>query len=474
MALGTRKQRERTQQQFWVPAAEVVRPSGHPFYARLNALLDEAKFDEFVEGLCRKFYAENKGRPGIEPGIYFRLLLVGYFEGIDGERGIAWRAEDSLSIRSFLHLELDEDTPDHSSLSRTRKRIDLETHQAVFGWVLQRVAEKGLLKGNTVGVDGTMLEANAALRSIVRRDTGEQYEEFLKRLARESGIETPTREQLAKLDRKRAKKGSNKDWVHPEDPDARITKMKDGRTHLGHKVEHAVDLETGAILAVTLAPAGEGDATTVVETLAQAGERIAEMAAATNGEETGERVNPEGPVEVVADKGYHSNAALIQMQEAGVRTYVSEPERGRRNWKGQPKAKRAVYANRRRIRGARGKRLLRQRGERIERSFAHVYNTGGMRRTHLRGHPNILKRLVIHVSGFNLGLILRELVGVGTPRGLQGRSWASIFAFARAFYTLARLLKRQISATSPLPSKVACLAAHFRPRSPGGPLAAAA
>ena len=274
MAMGKRRARVR-QEQLWTPTASLPVSASHPFYARLNRVLDEKNFDEFAEAICEPFYAETMGRPGLSPGIYFRLLMVGYFEGIDSERGIAWRASDSLSIRSFVRIALDETIPDHSTISRTRRLIDVETHQAVFQWVLQILAERKLLKGNTIGVDATTLEANAALRSIVRRDTGEQYNEFLTRLAKESGIETPTREQLAKLDRKRKKKGSNEEWQHPHDPDARITKMKDGRTHLAHKAEHAVDMETGAIVAVTVQAADEGDTSSIVETVAQAGEQIA-------------------------------------------------------------------------------------------------------------------------------------------------------------------------------------------------------
>src|SRR5579862_9476533 len=300
MAMGRRRKQVR-QEGLWTPTAALPMGASHPFYERLNQILDEKKFDEYVETICQDFYAGEVGRPGLAPGIYFRLLMVGYFEGIDSERGIAWRASDSLSIRSFVRIALDESVPDHSTISRTRRLMDVETHQAVFQWVLQVLAEKKLLKGTTIGVDATTLEANAALRSIVRRDTGERYEEFLTRLAKESGIETPTREQLAKLDRKRPKKGSNDDWKNPHDPDARITKMKDGRTHLAHKAEHAVDLESGALLAVTLQSAAYGDTKTVHETLAQCGESIGEVAAETNNETAGERVNPEGPAELVLD-----------------------------------------------------------------------------------------------------------------------------------------------------------------------------
>jgi transposase len=265
MAMGTRRKRRRQQVSGSPPGICQRRPRTR-FYRRLNALLDEQQFDEFVEGACRSFYAETLGRPSLTPGMNFRLLLVGYFEGIDSERGIAWRAADSLAIRQFLHLALDEAAPDHSTMSRTRRLIDLETHRAVLTWIQQRLTAAGLLKGKTVAIDATTLEVNAAMRSIVRRDTGEDYQAFLTRLAKESGIETPTREDLARLDRKRKKKTSNKDWTNPHDPDAKVTKMKDGRTHLAHKAEHAVDVETGAISAVTLQGADQGDVTTIVET----------------------------------------------------------------------------------------------------------------------------------------------------------------------------------------------------------------
>ncbi len=425
MAMGRRSKRVR-QEGLWTPTAALPVSASHPFYQRLNQILDEKKFDEYVEALCEPFYAGEVGRPGLSPGIYFRLLMVGYFEGIDSERGIAWRASDSLSIRSFVRIALDESVPDHSTISRTRRLMDVETHQAVFQWVLQVLAEKKLLKGTTIGVDATTLEANAALRSIVRRDTGEKYEEFLTRLAQESGIETPTREQLAKLDRKRAKKGSNDDWTHPHDPDARITKMKDGRTHLAHKAEHAVDMETGAIVAVTLHGADEGDTATIPETVAEAGERITTVVADADSDKVVKQVSAEGPREVVTDKGYHSRAVVSELAEWGVRTYCSEPNRGRQRWPEQVREQQAVYANRRRIRSERGLRWLRQRGEKLERWNQHLYDRGGMRRVHLRGRENILKRLVVHSGAANLGLLMRKLFGKGTPRGLAGAMSAGI------------------------------------------------
>ncbi len=417
MAMGIR---EGDQTPLWVVTADLPKSPGHPFYARLNALLDAADFDRFVEKKCRRFYAARMGRPSLTPGRYFRLLLLGYFEGIDSERGIAWRATDSLAIRSFLRLGVHDATPDHSTISRTRRVIDVETHRDVFTWVQQRLVEAELLQGKTIGIDATTLEANAAMRSIVRRDTGATYQEFLTGLATASGIETPTREDLARVDRTRKKKTSNKDWTNPYDPDAKVAKMKDGRTHLAHKAEHAVDLETGAIVAVTLQGADQGDTTTITDTAIAAAEHIEDAQA--------DVAEPQRLTEIIADKGYHSNQTMVDFDAVNIRTYIAEPDRGARNWSKAPDAQAPVYANRRRIRGRRGRRLMRQRGERIERSFAHLYDTGGMRRTHLRGHTNILKRLLIHAGGFNLGLVMRHLIGIGTPRGLQGRVAVAVAA----------------------------------------------
>ena len=437
MAMGKRKAR---QDGLWIAAVEMPKGPGHPFYVALNRLLEEARFDAFVEEVCAPFYASTLGRPSLEPGRYFRLFMLGYFEGLDSERAMAWRAADSMGIRSFLGLGPSEGAPDHSTISRTRRRIPLEAHRAVFTWVLEAVAEGGLLRGKTLGVDATTLEANAAMRSIVRRDTGESYQAYLTRLAKESGIETPTREALARLDRRRKKKTSNKDWQSPTDPDAKITKMKDGRTHLAHKVEHAVDLDTGAIVGLTLQGADKGDTATIGETLAEAIEQIAEVKAS----DEDEQIHPEAPAEVVADKGYHSDAVMVVLAKADFRSYISEPDRGVRRWQGDFEARDAVYSNRRRIRGERGRGLMRRRGEMLERPFAHLYETGGMRRTHLRGHPNILKRLFVHVCAFNLGLILRTLFGIGKPRVLQGRSRA-VFG---VLCTLARQLMSLLDAVN--------------------------
>ncbi len=422
-----KRARER-QGALWVATMDLPLSGGHPFYEALNGVLGKGGFDDFVEEQCSKFYADQVGRPGLAPGVYFRMLLVGYFEGIDSERGIAWRCSDSLALRSFLGLALSQSPPDHSTVSRTRRLIDVETHAEVFAFVLGQLADHDLLKGKTIGIDATTLEANAAMKSLVRRDTGQAYQSFLEDLAKASGIETPTKADLARIDRKRAKKGSNDDWENPNDPDAQITKMKDGRTHLAHKAEHAVDLDGGAILAVTINPGAAGDTTTIHDTLFETALSLSQLPSTDR--ETRE---------LVADKGYHSNDTLTAIADVKVRSYIAEPNRGRRKWRGKEDAKQAVYANRRRNRGARGRALHRKRCELVERSFAHCLETGALRRVHLRGRENIEKRYLVHAAAFNLGLLMRAMIGFGTPRGLQASARAAAAAH-RALRCLVRLV----------------------------------
>jgi transposase len=428
--------KEDKQSELFVLHSALKTSEGHPFYRALEALLVQHGFDAFVEGLCEAYYAPKQGRPSMAPGVYFRCLLIGFFEGIDSERGIAWRVADSMSLRDFLGLALSERTPDHSTLSRTRRLLPIEAHQEVFTWVLARVAEEGLLRGKTLGVDATTLEANAAMRSIVRRADHQTYQAFLTELAKKEGIETPTREQLARMDRKRKKKLPNADWFNPYEPDAEITKMKDGSTHFAHKHEIAVDLDTGAIVGTTITGGATGDTDSLSETVADA---------VSNLQEVREILGASAQVaehfsELIADKGYHSNAVISVLHDSGYRTYIAEPERGRRKWRGADGVRSAVYGNRRRVTGARGKRLLRSRGELIERPFAHLLETGGMRRTHLRGHTNILKRLIVHTAGFNLALVMRSRIGVGKPRRLQSRRGAVSGPAAAALAMMARML----------------------------------
>jgi transposase len=425
MAMGTRKKRER-QQDLWYQS-ELPKAPGHPFYKRLNQVLDAAGFDEFCEASCAEFYADKMGRPSLPPGQYFRAMMIGFFEGLDSERGIAWRLADSLTLREFLGIGLDERTPDHVTISRTRRLINPETHQRIFSWVLERLAQAGLVKGKTIGVDSTTLEANAAMKSIVRRDTGESYMAYLKRLAEAEGVANVDMATLRRRDRKRKKKGSNEEWKSPVDEDAEIAKLKDGRTELAYKAENAVDMETGAILAVTSHGGAAADTATIQETVVEAGIAVADLIDVKTPEGSYE-VHPGGVQEIVADKGYHSNDVAVALAEWELRTYIAEPERGVRNWDNKAEAKQAVYANRRRVRGQRGKELQRRRGERIERNFAHQFDSGGMDRLFVRGLKNVHKKLLIQAAACNLALLLRSLYGAGKPKAAHDRAHDFILA----------------------------------------------
>lgn len=450
MALGHRP--EQRQGDIWIATERLAPAPAHPFYQKLNQILSAGGFDPFCATACQKFYAQKLGRPSIPPGVYFRMLLLGYFEKLDSEREISWRCADSLALRAFLGYRVDQGTPDHSSLSRTRNRIDLETHQAVFDWVLKRLTEQGLLKGQTLGIDASTLEADAALKSIVRRDNGQSYREFLIELAQASGIETPTAEQLAKFDRQRKNKSaSNDDWFNPNDPEAKITKMKDGRTHLAYKNEHAVDLDTGAIVAAEIHLANEGDTTTMWGTLEKAAESLQEVREDKQVVENCQASGVADPSELhieatVQDKGYHSAQTLVNLEELDIRGYIAEPDRGRQRWtpadpreqEFERQAQRAVYRNRRRRRGAHSKRLHRRRGEYVERTFEHVLDDGGMRRVWLKGREKIAKRYLIHTAGFNLGLLMRKLTGYGTPRGWVDAVRAAALACAGWLRAVAR------------------------------------
>ena len=425
MSLGRRRER---QEALWVSCHDLPESPGNPFYEKLNSLLEKAGFDVFVENLCAPFYADNVGRRSIPPGRYFRMLLLGYFEGIDSERGICWRLGDSLSVRAFVGLGLTESAPDHSSLSRIRKRLPLEVYHEVFGRLQKLLAGKKLFSGKFLGVDSSTMEANASLRAIVRRDTGENYLEMLAKMAEEDGVEAETKEDLARYDRKReGKRLSNREWASTTDGDARIAKLKDGRTHLAYKAEHVVDLESGAIVSVTLHPADRGDTKTVEQSLDDARVKLASLLDST-------APGADEASDVIGDKGYHSRAVLKALTGL-FRARISEPaHQGRLRWHGDTAARDAVYANRSRLDSAKGKALMRARAERVERSFAHCLDRGGMRRVWLRGLENIEKRYIIHVSAFNLGILMRALFGVGTPKG-----WADARLEALLVYFEGRL-----------------------------------
>jgi transposase len=413
MAMGKRRQR---QEALFIMADGLPKSAGHPFYQRLNSLLAEADFDRWIEKRCQRYYEQDdkRGQPSIPPGVYFRMLLVGYFEGIDSQRGIAWRCADSLSLRQFLGVPLAETTPDPKTLSNTRRRLPEEVFDEVFQFVLRIAAEKKLLSGKAVGVDSTLLEANAAMKSIVRRDTGEDWKEYVLRLMREEGAiepdHEPSDEEIRRFDKKRKnKRVSNDEWVSPSDPESRITQMKDGRTHLAYKAEHVVDLNSDVILAAAIYPADQADTQTLVDSVMEAVENVKQAGAEVEIEE------------IVADKGYHAAETIELADDLNFRTYIPQRKKKHRSrWTDKPaKLKRAVYANRRRLRHDKSRAFQRLRSERCERTFAHVCDTGGMRRSWLREVINVSKRYLIAAAAHNLGRIMRKLFVIGKPRRLQ-------------------------------------------------------
>jgi transposase len=402
MAIGRRSPK---QAELFIPTVKLATGPGHPFYAKLNEVLAEAGFDAFVEKLCTPFYKEC-GRPGIPPGVYFRMLFIGYFEGLDSQRGIAWRCADSLALRTFLGIAITEATPVHASMTIIRQRLPEQVFDKVFVFVLSLLEDKGLLRGKTIGIDATTLEANAAMKSIVRKDTGEDWKQYLRGLAQAEGIENPTEEDLRRLDRGRKdKKVSNEQWESPSDPDSRIAKMKDGRTHLAYKAEHAVDLVSEAIVATTVTFADKSDPQSGPVTLSLA---AANLVLAGNETEL---------AETVMDKGYHENGLLARLAEQGVRTYIPERRQKSRCWTDKPvEQEKAFRANRQRVRGKKGRQLNRWRSERCERTFAHVCETGGGRRAWLRGQTNVSKTHTLKCAAYNLGLLLRKVWGYCKPR----------------------------------------------------------
>ena len=402
MALGRRKEK---QVDLFIPTTQLAQGPGHPFYSKLNEVLASAGFDGFVEELCQPHYKQG-GRPGIPPGVYFRMLFIGYFEGLDSQRGIAWRCADSLGLRTFLGIGLTEATPVHASMTIIRQRLPQSVFDEVFGFVLGLLQAKGLLRGQTLGIDATTLEANAAMKSIVRKDSGADWKEYLRTLAQAEGMENPSEEDLRRMDRARKnKKVSNQDWHNPNDPDARIAKMKDGRTHLAYKAEHAVDLKSEAIVAAQVTHADRGDGTTGIETL-----KVAQTHVSTADDKA-------VITELVADKGYHDNGLLAQCSDQAVRTYIPERKQKKRRWTDKPAHyEKAFRANRKRVRSSKGKRLNRWRSERVERTFAHVCETGGGRRAWLHGLVNVGKAHVLKCAAHNLGLLLRKVWNMCKPR----------------------------------------------------------
>jgi len=428
MALGKRTSK---QDELFIPTAKLASGPGHPFYTKLNEVLAEAGFDEFVEQLCAPYYKEG-GRPGIPPGVYFRMLFIGYFEGLDSQRGIAWRCADSLALRSFLGIAITDATPVHASMTIIRQRLAESVYDKVFVFVLSLLEQKGLLRGKAVAIDATTLEANAAMRSIVRKDTGEDWKQYLQGVAKAEGIENPTEVDLRRLDRARTdKKVSNEHWQSPTDQDSRIAKMKEGRTHLAYKAEHAVDLKSEAIVATTVTFADKSDPQSAPVTL-----DLAEANLVLAGSEVALE-------EAVLDKGYHDNRLLVHLTERGLRSYIPERRQKSRRWSNKPQEyERAFRSNRRRVRGDKGRQLNRWRSERCERTFAHVCETGGGRRAWVRGQMNVSKVHTLKCAAYNLGLLLRKVWGYCKPRNAKAAGAALFFVFLMLLTLTALVLAR--------------------------------
>jgi transposase len=391
------KPRKKTQEQkeFWVVAERLPKASPSRFYELLNGTLERMNFGREVWEMCAPAYADatKGGRPGIDPVVYFKMLMVGFFEGIESERQIAARCEDSLSLRGFLGYALDEPTPDHSSMTVIRQRLGSDCFARVFAVVLAALRKHGLLKGRNLGIDSSVMEANASLRGLSERNTEEAYWDYVQRLAREAGLETTDGAALRNFDRHRAgKKLSNEQWQNPHDPDAKIGRTKAGATDMVYLPEHTVDLDTGAIVQAQVLAGDHRDSeelsTRVIEAVVSVQEALADPEAV--------------PETLTGDKGYFS---------------LSDPRRAQRRLDKLSSSERQSLARAHRsVSSKYGRKLLRKRGQHIERSFAHVLDAGGMRRATLRGLENLNKRHQIAAACYNLSQLLRRLHGIGTPK----------------------------------------------------------
>jgi transposase len=422
------------QSSFWIATSDLPSTPVHSFYSKLDRAFVEMGFGDRVRELCQPFYAMDArrgGRPGIDPEVYFKMLLIGFFEDLPSERGIAARCADSLSIRTFLHYELDENTPHHSSFTVIRQRLGPEVYEQVFGVVLQALNEKGLFKGRRLGIDASVIEANASLASLEHRLTGEAYAEYVKRLAEAAGVDPKDDAAVRRFDRKRpGRKTSNAEWQNPHDPDAKVGRTKRGATRMIYKAEHVVDLETGAIVDADVRPGDEHDTADLADRLLAAESRMIKA--------LGDARDTERMEMVVADKGYFKLEEIALLQGVGVQTVVSDPHVNRRLDKLTDEDRGALEGARSAVQSELGKQLTRDRAEKVERSFEHVLDCGGARRTTLRARENIRKRYLIQAACANLSLLMRHLIGVGTPKqALAGAYRASIAVRALIFSIIA-------------------------------------
>ena len=399
------------QGEFWVAAHQLPQTPKGAFYTRLDETLESFGFTEKVRAICVPAYKQNNaGRPGIDPVVYLKMIMIGFFEDLPSERAIAARCADSIAIRSFLHYSLEEKTPDHSSFTVIRQRLGLEIYQQIFTLTLEALREHGLLRGKNLGIDSSVIEANASLRALVHRNTEEQYWDYVKRLAAENGIDPDDTTAVRRFDRHRPGKGSNQEWQNPHDPDARIGRTKDGATDMIYKPEAVVDLDTGAIVQAEVHPGDQADHKEMAARVLEAQETINQA--------SGEKLDSLTVASVTSDKGYYAVSELEALRDEGLRTIICDPIDNRRVDKLEPKEQQAVRAAKRSVKSQSGKELLRRRGMHIERSFAHILDAGGMRRTTLRGWENLNKRFKLAAAFYNLSQLMRKLFGFGTPKQL--------------------------------------------------------
>lgn len=436
------KKRKVAQGEFWVAAHQLAQSPKSTFYARLDETLESFEFAEKVRALCAPAYkGGNAGRPGIDPVVYLKMIMVGFFEDLPSERAIAARCADSMSIRAFLNYSLEERTPEHSSFTVIRQRLGVEVYQQIFTLTLQALREHGLLRGKNLGIDSSVIEANASLRALVHRNTEEQYWDYVKRLAAEAGIDPEDTAAVRRFDRHRPGKGSNQEWQNPHDPDAKIGRTKDGATDMIYKPEAVVDLDTGAIVQAEVHPGDQADhkemATRVLEaqqTINQAGQKPLDTLTITS---------------ITSDKGYYAVGELETLQHEAIRTVICDPIDNRRMDKLEAQQQRVVRAARRSVKSKSGKGLLRRRGMHIERSFAHILDCGGMRRTTLRGWENLNKRFKLAAAFYNLSQLMRQLFGFGTPKQLAaaiGRGGHGLFLWLASVLTLPLVTADRITA----------------------------
>jgi transposase len=447
--------------ELFIACSSLVRPATTPFYAKLDQTLGSFDFAVQARSLCAPAYSDTgRGRPGIDPVVYFKMLMVGFFEDIASERGIAERCSDSISIRAFLGYDLTQTTPDHSTLSIIRQRLGEEIYDKVFVVILRALDKHGLLKGKNVGIDASVIQANAALKSLLNRNTEEAYWEYVRRLASENGIDPKNAEAVRQFDRKRPKKMSNEEWVNPHDPDAKIGQTKAGATDMIYKPEHTVDLDTGAILQAEVRLGHEVDQKDLSLHVLQAQENINQAQDAAADSLTIESTT--------ADKGYHAVAEMKQLQAEGIRTVISDPVKNRKLENLDREDARVVRKAKRSAGSKSGKALLRRRGRHLERSFAHILDAGGARRTTLRGLGNLNKRFKVSAAIYNLSQLMRKLFGVGTPKQLvaMGKAlflvWRAIVVAGCALFRMVGTspAERQISTPHRLCLRLARVVAH--------------